>query len=291
MKQHRRWAFALVATSALATTPVTAAEGQASITEVGWWSVAPVNRTPEGGLAVGQTFQGSTSVAAVRITVAGAADKPESAVLTLTEAETVGAEQAVLRVCPADDDWEKASGGSMEDAPAPACDRGDVLLRRVLGGKWAGDVAALLTGPTNSLVILPAATGEPIPPTFELTFQPPALEATGAPPTTSSSTTTTVPRDDNVDAVPPPSFDFGSFPPISLPAPVEAFTPMTTPVDNGTTAMAPARAARVRMPTSDQGRNVRWGLLGLYALVAAFIGAAAGTSRHQLRIRGLLPTR
>lgn len=275
-----------------------AAIADARIVDVGWWRSVGTSEPPEGGVAVGGNATGPTAVAAIRVSVPGEA--PLTAELTLLEAGNIAGDTAGLVLCPTTEEWTPAAGGSLDEAPTPDCERGEVPLERDESGAWTAEVAALLTGETTSLMIVPAASEEEADPLagaapYEVSFEPPTLVAT-APPVEPS------------ESVEEPSTGGSSGPsPSSDPRP--PFAPI--PIDRGETAFAapPTDAPAVPPPATDQvavapvspvptrtlsdpggGDGRSWGQAVAYVLVAAALGGAAGVGRWQLRSRGLLPS-
>lgn len=276
-----------------------AATADAQIVEVGWWRSVAGSQPPEGGVAVGGNATGPTAVAAIRVSVSGGA--PLTADLTLLEAGNIAGDTAGLVLCPTADEWTPEAGGSLDQAPTPDCDSGSVPLNRDESGAWTAEVASLLTGETASLMIVPAASEEAADPLagaapYEVSFEPPTLEATS--PTVESSESS----EDSSS-----SGSFGTSPSTDQRPP---FAPI--PIDRGETAFAApplTGAATTPPPATDQvsisptspvptravfddgggGGGRRWGQALSYTLIAAALGGAAGVGRWQLRSRGLLP--
>lgn len=276
-----------------------AATADARIVEVGWWRSVGTSQPPEGGVAIGGNATGPTAVAAIRVSVPGGA--PLTAELTLLEAGNVAGDGAALMLCPTSEPWKSVAGGSMDEAPAPDCARGEVPLERDEAGAWTAEVASLLTAETASLMIVPATSEEAADPLagaapFEVSFEPPTLVAT-APPSesgdsferpSSGGSFGTSPSSDERPPFAPIPIDRGetafAAPPLGG-APV-AEQPATDQVAIAPSAPVPTRA--VSDPGGGGGgRN--WGQALSYTLMAAAIGGAAGVGRWQLRMRGMLP--
>jgi len=283
----RRVMLAVVAAAAVAVAAVVAAvparaEEGASVTAVGWWTSIPVTSAPEGGVAVGQGATGPTAVAALRLAVDE--EPPTSAVLTLTEADGVNADGAVITVCPTPNQWEPVAAGPMEDAPKPECDSGSVDLERGADGAWTGDVASLLEPNTVSLMIVPKEPAPEEPPAapFQASFDPPATSAPAAPSSSArpSTSPTTVARPATTVA---PSFTAPPAPAVTVAprAPAPAGDP---PVAIGPAVTVPTNVAA--LPTVARAGEPRpWGQVLFFLVVATVAGTVAGVGRNQLRAR------
>jgi len=268
----------------------------ASVTEVGWWSRNPLSSSPEGGFAVGAAPDGPTAVAALRIDVGGGVETLVVDVVPTTDPGALGS----LEVCTAPDDWEAATPGALDAAPAVACE-GDAVPFGRAGGGWRADVSSLVRGSsgTVSLAVVPVAGSGTVP--FEVAFEAPTAAATGE------------------AAAPAPSTGGGSLgggsmaPPSATPSPAPvsrpSFTPAApAPISLGggatgapTTTAPPAVGEGADTPAAEEGEEEasttfeladagllddaaasapRWGEAFVLVLIGLAVGAGTyGTSR------------
>lgn len=254
-----------------------ASAASATITEVGWWTRDPAAAAPDGGLAVGNAPDGALTVAAVRIQVP--TGRAGTVTLTLVEADSVAPLGAGVRACVTRSPWVAATGGSFDEAPAPACDAGSALLTRADDGSWKGDISALVTsGSSSASVVIVPDDGAPA--AFKLSFDPPALSSSGAaepaPPATSPVTTTTAPP---APASPSPPAGPST---LSLTAPAataEEPTPAAPSEPADQFAALPSRPSPAGAG-QDGGGGKDWAQLVRLALVSlAFGGVLAGSRR------------
>lgn len=288
---RRVWWVVVVGTAALAlgaigTHPATAAEG-ASITAVGWWTNIPVASAPEGGIAVGHGASGPSTVAALNIAVPG--EVPLQATLRLTEADAVGADSAVIHVCPTPNNWEPEEGGSMEDAPKAEClEQGSSPLERGDDGTWTADVASLLDEDTVSLMVVPAepqTDEEPPQGPFHVSFDPPVLDAPAPPSSDAATTTTTEPSSGGASSFTPPPRTQAPVPTTAAPT---AEPPASVEPEQRQEQEQAATAPAGRFPTQNGasgGDGRPWEQALFFVVVAAVAGTLAGVGRWQLRMR------
>lgn len=169
-------ALALLGLASSGPSPASAQEVQAaSVTEVGWWTSVAVTSAPEGGFAVGRNASGDSALAAIRVFVM---ERPATALLTAAEAGGMNTSAAALQVCTTPNQWvAEDGGGSVDDAPRAECDAGAIDLERDDDGVWSAEVASLLDEGEVSLMVVPADPESPMSLGFEVSFEPPDLDA------------------------------------------------------------------------------------------------------------------
>ena len=279
------------------------AQEAAAVAGVGYWTDNPAVTPPEGGIAVGARPGGSPdAVAAVRVSLLS--KSITSATLILQESGGVGQSNGALKVCTTPNQWKTGRGPSAE-APKAECGSEAKLERNATTGTWAGDIKNLLsaagTQSTVSLMVVPASGGA-VPVGFQITFQPPQVQAEGE----SSASQFEAGPGFSSDEFSSDEFSSGSsssdssfstgfsgststFADFAAPmtgaeeesaaAPVEAtVAPVVGEGDDQVAVGLPARPAAL---TDEQGRPVAQGIF--FVLVAAGVGAIAGFGRNRLR--------
>ena len=285
--------------------PATSAGAQeaAAVAGAGYWTDNPAVTAPEGGIAVGARPGGSPdAVAAIRVSLLS--KSITSATLILQESGGVGQSNGALKVCTTPNQWKTGRGPSAE-APKAECAAEAKLERNATTGTWAGDIKNLLsaagTQSTVSLMVLPASGGA-VPVGFQISFQPPQVQAEGE---SSSSQFEATPgfSDDEFSSDDfssgstsgDSSFSTGfsgttsSFSDFAAPmtgaeaetaaAPVGAtIAPAAGEGDEQVAVGLPARPAAL---TDDEGRPVAQAIF--FVLVAGAVGAVAGFGRNRIR--------
>jgi hypothetical protein len=295
-------AIAIAGAALIGPATVVGAQEAAAVAGAGYWTDNPATSAPEGGIAVGARPGGAPSaVAAVRVSLLS--KSITSATLILQEAGGVSQSNGDLKVCTTPNEWKTGKGPSAE-APKAECGSETKLTRNGTTSTWSGDIKNLLsaagTQSTVSLMIVPASAG-PIPVGFDITFQPPQVQAEGE---SSASQFEAAPGFSSDEfssdefsggSTSNSSFSTGftgstsSFSDFSVPmtgaeadtaaAPVEAtVAPAAGEGDDQVAVGLPARPAAL---TDDQGRPVAQGVF--FVLVAAAVGAVAGFGRNRLR--------
>jgi hypothetical protein len=306
-------ALALALAASLGGTGVAGAQDSqgASVTEVGWWTRVPVTSAPEGGFAVGRNVSGDATVAAIRVMVMAA---PTSALLTAEEAGGLNASGADLQVCTTPNRWTGEEGGSFGDAPRPECEAGAVALERDDDGIWSADVSSLLEEGEVSLMVVPVEPETPTSPGFQVSFEPPELDApagtdTGASfggasgpaspmgdtqgPGAGGGGTGSLSQDFSPPPAPAPtggSFEPSAPPEPELPAPAgDDEGPAGDEEALGVPGSRPSRAqfdplSSPALPAS--GRP--WGQALFFVAVSTVAGVATAMGRRQLRTMGYI---
>jgi hypothetical protein len=181
--------------------PAGAARAQESapdpqIVAVGWWTRSATQQAPKEGLAVATAPDGPVTLAAISVSVGDA--EVISASLQAVETGGFAQDASSIQACyTADNGWKPVEGGSLDDAPQPACGDGSVLLSRDGDARiWSGELGQLFAGRTGTVSIMlvpgdevsqsappaPPAPGVPPPPpsvapAFDVRLAAPTLDA------------------------------------------------------------------------------------------------------------------
>lgn len=280
-----------VASLLCALAPTVSAGAATSVVEVGWWTSSPFAEAPDGGVVVGKAPNGPASVSAIRLELGRGVT---SARLELEESGGFAQEVAAIAVCRGDEAWTAVAGGDLEDAPEASCAGSPPLLDED-GDAWTLDLKPLLGDATGRVTVM-LIPGESTDPTgtlglgWEVQFDKPVLAATevAAPPTT---TTTTAPSTTPTTAAPTATPSLAPSGGVS-----RATTTTTEPVTTTTASAVEAESGQTGAPRPlgapggpDEPRP--WGRFGLFILLSAVAGSAAGGARWLLstRLRRLLP--
>lgn len=256
-----------------------------AIVETAWWSDSPTASAPEGGLVVGASMTGTSSVGAIRV---GVGRGVRSATLTLVETGGRNQDAGGIQACVAADDWSAGPGGSLDDAPEWSCVDPPIELTRD-GGRWTADVTPLLAGRSGaaSIMVVPADDLDltaTLGLGFEAQFGRPALQATEEPPPAPlpSSTSTTAPPAAPPPAVAPPTpgptpqprpAQPPAFDTPGAPATVETI-PAAEPSPTTTTTPPPVDEQAAPLPLDEPSDGKPWGRLLFYLPLSAVVGVA-----------------
>lgn len=156
---------------------------EVAVTEVGWWSSSPLALPqPEGGFQVSAAPDGTDqAVAALRLSIP--ATQVDSLPVHLVEANSVGTDFGILRLCVTTTAWTAANPGTMDAAPTPDCTVA-AGLTRTTDGSWLGDAAALApNGGQVSLMVVPVyqqPSPAPVGPGMVVTISGGEFTATGS---------------------------------------------------------------------------------------------------------------
>lgn len=161
MKARVMLATVLVACLAAFFAPGTrAAVGEpATITAVGWWTLATGVPRGAGGFQVAQDpTGGDMSIGAVKIKLSAA--KLSSALFVLNEASSSNrADGAGMFACLTTSDWTPADPGLWTDLPKRDCSKQVQMVRSATQQAWSANLLPLLSGKTGvvSVMFLPGA--------------------------------------------------------------------------------------------------------------------------------------
>ena len=182
MRRPRAFAAAAALGVLLGVTPAAVPAGaqesapEPQIVAVGWWTRSATQQAPKGGIAVATAPDGPVTVAAISVNV-GEADV-FTATLEAVETGGFAQEASSIQACyTANNAWEPTEGGSLDEAPEPACGDDSVLLTRDGDARtWSGELAQLFAGKTGTVSIMLVPGDEPS------QSAPPAPPAPGVPP-------------------------------------------------------------------------------------------------------------
>lgn len=257
--------------------------GAATLVDDGWWdrnqglTIGAAAPPPEGALRVANDPQGPSAVAAVRYRLDAEESLP---VLRLRVIGEAAGDNAGFEACATDGTWAAADGGSFDDRPADACDRGRVA------GTVSDDgttvtflVAPIANADAVDVVILPAPTaGDPVGDTFSVDFAAPTDEdllTTVTPSSSPPSTATASPTTAQAGSAPPAPVATTAAPAppptVAAPTATTTFSPATIAAPAPTTVPSPTPTVLEQTaPASseDGGRN----RIGALAVAAALVG-------------------
>lgn len=228
MKRTVRFGFGVVALGSMALT-VWSPPATAETIGVGWWTRSAAASAPPGGIAVGNSIDGPTSVAAVLVDLG---DGASSATLSLNQSGGAAPAGANIEACIIGS-FTPAEGAPIEEAPATACEGASVPVAvGADGATWTADLADLVgdSRGTVGVAVVPAPGGS----LFELQFETAGVTVSGGGGSSSgsSSTPTTVQR------------------PSTASSPSPSPSPSASPVRPSTSTFTPARPPAVAAPTT-----------------------------------------